>query len=161
VNYNNFAQKTNWVAGSNKFENIQFYLTTLNIPGINFNHPDVGSRGSAKLNLTGDTLTYNNLSFEFLIDEDFNVYKEFMKKIKENISIENASFANIDFDFWVQLNNNKGNKILKFNFTNCRIESIGDINLDTTDDATEQTLSVEVKFDYYEIEDINLPTIRV
>lgn len=151
MNYNNLAQKTNFTAGSDKFENLPFYLTNVNIPGINFSYPEVGGRGSAKLNLTGDTITYNPLSFEMLIDEDFNIYNEFMGAIKDNISVESSSFADNTFTFWVEINNNKGNKIMKFEFYNCRIESLGDIMLDTQDDITEHTLSVEIKYDYFSI----------
>lgn len=161
MNYNNLAQKTNYIAGSDKFEQLPFYLTNVNIPGINFSHPAIGGRGSAKLNVGGDTLTYNTLSFEMLIDEDFTIYTEFMNKVIENISVENATFADNTFDFWIQINNNKGNKIMKMEFFNCRVESIGDIQLDTQDDMTEHLMNVEIKYDYFEVvNNDSIPTLR-
>lgn len=150
MNYNNLAQKTNYIAGSDKLELLPFYLTTVNLPGINLSHPEVGGR-AGKLNVTGDTLSYNSLSFEMLVDEDFNIYHEFMDKIFENIDPEEGTFANIEFDFWVEVNNNKGNKLFKVEYYNCRIESIGDVLLDSQDDITEYTMSVDVKYDYYKI----------
>ena len=149
MNYSNLAQRTNWIAGSDYFENLQFYLTFCSIPGLTFSHPEVGGRGSAKLNLSGDTLTYNPLSLEILIDEDFVIYHEFMKRIEENISVDHSSFADINFDFWVQINNNKGHKLFKMEFYHCRIDNIADVILDTTDDSTEYTLPIDLKYDYY------------
>jgi hypothetical protein len=149
MNYSNLAQKTNWIAGSDKFKHLPFYLTFCNIPGINFNHPDAGGSGSAKLNLQGDTLTYNPLSIEVLLDEDFIIYHEFMEKIEQSISVDNASFAPIEFDFWIQINNNNGHKLFKMEFYNCRIENIADIILDSTDETTEYTLPIDIRYDYY------------
>ena len=53
--------------------------------------------------------------------------------------------------FWVELNDNKSHKILKFEFYNCRIENIGDIELDTTNPETEITMDLSLKFDYFKI----------
>lgn len=162
MNYNNLAQKTNYIAGSDKLELLPFYLTTVNIPGINLSHVEMGSRSGARFNVTGDTIVYNTLSFEMLIDEDFNIYHEFMDKITSNINPESGSFASIEFDFWIEINNNKGNKLFKMEFYNCRVETISDIQLDTQDDMTEHTMSVDVKYDYYKvIRNQTIPTLRV
>jgi hypothetical protein len=149
MNYSNLAQKTNYVAGSNALELLPFYLTMVNLPGVNLSHLEVGGRDGARLNLTGDTLTYNTLSFEMLVDEDFQIYHEFMDKVLKNVEPETGKFQNEEFDFWIEINNSKGNKLFKVEFYNCRIESIGDIQLDSQDDATEHTMSAEIKYDYY------------
>lgn len=151
MNFNNLAQKTNYIAGSSKLKLASMYLTSVNVPGVNLSHPEVGSRSGARLNISGDTLTFNSLSFEILMDEDFLVYQEFMDKIFQNINPETGSFANTEFDFWIEINNNKENKLLKLEFDSCRIESVGDMQLDTQDDITEFTLPVEVKFDMFRI----------
>jgi len=151
MNTNNFAQKTNFFAGSDKFPLLPFYLTSVNIPGINLSHPEVGGRSGTRLNLSGDTITYNQLAFEMLIDEDFQIYHEFMDKINLNINPESGLFASIEFNFWVQINNSKSNPLFRMEFSNCRIETISDIQLDTQDEMTEYTLSVDIKYDYYKI----------
>lgn len=151
MNYNNLAQRTNWIAGSEKFELVQFYLTSVNIPGISFTLPEIGGRGGARLQLPADTATFSPLSFDMLIDEDFKIYKEFMNIVRKNVSVDNSTFTNDSFDFWIQLNNSKGNTLMKLEFHGCRLESIGDIDLNTTDDSLEQTLNVTIKYDYYEL----------
>lgn len=160
MNYNNLAQKTNYIAGSDKLPKLPFYLTTVNIPGINFSHPEIGGRYGSRLNVVGDSITYNELSFEMLVDENFEIYHEFMDKVVHNINPESGTFAPIEFDFWIQINNNKGNKLFKINFTNCRISSLDDIILDSQDDITEYIMSVSIRYDYYTIEKNIVPTLR-
>ena len=161
TNINNLAQKTNFTAGSDKLDLMPFYLTNTNLPGININHFEVGGRAGAKLNLTGDTVVYNDLSFEMLIDEDFNIYHEFMDKLRDNVSPDNGTFGDLFFDFWIDINNSKGNHLFKIEFTNCRVQSIGDIQLDSQEDTTEFTMSVELKFDTYAvIKDQIIPTLQ-
>jgi hypothetical protein len=163
MNYNNLAQKTNYIAGSNKLELAPFYLTSVNLPGVNLNHPEVGGRTGGRLNVTGDTISYNALSFEMLIDEDFKIYHEFMDKVFLNIHANDGVFATNEFDFWVEVSNSKGNKLFKVEFHNCRIESVGDILLDAQDDMTEHLMNVEVKFDFYKIAktDFSVPSLSV
>ena len=151
MNYHNLAQKTNFLGGSDKFENLPFYITTLNIPGITFSFPEVGGRFSKKVYLPAGTMTFNNLTFEFLIDEDFSLYKDLMKSITNSYNPEEGTFKSEDFTFWLQINNNKGNKVMNFEFYNCRIENLGDINLNTQDDSTEHTMTLDIKFDYFKI----------
>ena len=151
MNIHNFAQRTNWTAGSDRFSLIPFYLTTINIPGMSFSLPETGSRYGAKLNLSSDSVSYNSLNFNFLIDEDFEIYKKFNEYLTECVDVEGLKFNNIPFMFWVELNDNKSHKILKFEFYNCRIENIGDIELDTTNPETEITMDLSLKFDYFKI----------
>ena len=72
-----------------------------------------------------------------------------MQKIEQSLSIDRASFAPQEFDFWIQMNNNKGHKLFKIEFYHCRIENIADIVLDTTDETTEYTLPIDIRYDYY------------
>ena len=154
MNYNNLYQNTNFIAGSNAFNNIPFFLTTVNIPGLSLSHPIAGGRSGTQIFASSDTITYNGLSFELLIDEDFVIYQEIMDIINKNISVDKGTFADFIFDFYIELNNSKGNKVMKIDFSNCRIASISDIILDTTDDGTEYSMSMELEYDSFEIEPI-------
>lgn len=160
MNYNNLAQKTNWTAGSDKFPLLPFYLTNISIPGMSFSVPETGSRYGARINLASDTVTYNSLSFDFLIDEDFELYKMFYTYIIQGVNPGKGTFADKSFNLWVELNNSKGSSIMKFEFYNCRIESIGDVELDTTSPLTENTMNLSVKFDYFEVVDTGFPVIN-
>ena len=108
MNYNNLAQATNFIAGSDKFKNVPFFITGLNIPGININHPEIsGGRQGTLMNLSGDSINYNSLSFEMLIDEDFQIYQELMDIVRKNISPTNGTYGDFYFDFFIEINNSK------------------------------------------------------
>ena len=49
---------------------------------------------------------------------------------------------------------------MKIEYHNCQIESVGDISLDTQDDGTQHTMSMELKFDYFTIEKDERPKLR-
>jgi len=163
MNSNNLAQKTNFTAGSDKLQLSMLFLSTVTIPGMSLSHIEKSSRSGTVFNISADTIEYNDLSFEILIDEQFLVYKEFTDKIFKNISPTSGSFANTEFDFWVEVANSDNVKLFRMDFNSCRIESIGDIELDTTSDETEFLLSVEVKYDYYSIDYGNniIPTLAI
>lgn len=161
MNFNNLSQKTNFTAGSSAFKNIPFFITSLSIPGFNLNHNLTGARGGTYVVSSSDTIIWNALSLDLLIDEDLKIYIELMSTIKKNINIENGTFNDFVFDFWIDINNNKGKQILKLNFTNCRIESIGDIELNTQDDATEHMLNFSMVYDYFEIQSNVVPVLKV
>jgi len=161
MNANNLAQKTNFTAGSSAFKNIPFFLTALNIPGFNLGHNQLGARGGARGISSADTIQWNSLSLDILIDEDFKIYTEIMNIIRTNVNVETGNFNDFVFDFWIEVNNNKGNKILKLEFKDCRIDTVGDIQLDTQDDITEHLLNISMLYDYYTIENIVIPTLQV
>lgn len=160
MNVNNFAQKTNWIAGSDQFKTVPFFLTNVNVPGFNLTHTEIGGRNSIKMKLPSDIVNYNNLSFDMLIDEDLETYKELITIINKSINIETGNFGVFDFNFWIQLNNSKGNKVLKIEFNNCKIASISDLNLDTQDETTEYVLTVEIDFDSLNIENTKTLTLQ-
>lgn len=162
MNYNNLAQKTNFIAGSGEFENIPMFLTSVNIPGMSLNHPEVGGgRAGSRLNLNSDTVNWNMLSFELLIDEDFEIYKEIMRIVRKHINPTTGSFGNFSFDFFIEISNNKGNGVMRLEFENCRLMSVGDIALDTQDQATEHTMSMELVYDHYEINPVENQKIQI
>jgi hypothetical protein len=157
MNTNNFHQKSNFTAGGSLFDKSTYYLTSVNIPGLSLSPIEVGGRGSSKMQLSPDTITWSPLTFDVLIDEDFEVYKEINDIFRKNIKAD-GTFEDLYFDFWVEVSNNKGNKIMKLDFTNCRLTSISDIFMDTQDDTTEHTLSIDLIYDTYDIDYIKAPT---
>jgi hypothetical protein len=146
LNKRNYAETTNYIAGSSKLELMPFYLQSTNIPGMNFTINEISGRGGALLKMSADTIQYNGLSLTVLLDEDFKIYEEFYDIITKSINPNTGTFSIQEFDFWIELNNNKGNNIMKFEFENCKIESLGDIMLDSTTNST-NTFNIELVFD--------------
>ena len=150
LNYNNLAEQTNYLAGSPIFDDFTLYIVRCNIPGLNFSPPEIGGRFGAKLHSTADFVSYNNMSIDILVDEDFKVYLELMKYFKKKVRMD-MGYDCGSFPFWIQVNNNKGNHLFKLLFTNCHFVSMSDFQLDSQSDNSQQTLTLEIAYDYYDI----------
>ena len=156
MNYNNLAQKTNFLCGSNELEFGPMYLQSFALPGMSFSHPEIGgSRFGAKLHTQADSVSYSDLTFSLLIDEDFKVYHEFFDKVMRGFNPECDKFANQEFNFWVIVTDNKGYPLFRTDYYSCRITSIGDLDLSTNEDTVFNTLSVTINFDYYKVSKMN------
>ncbi|MCK5535520.1 MAG: hypothetical protein KAI79_01770 [Bacteroidales bacterium] len=151
MNYRNYSQKTNYTCGTEAFDLLPFYATAVNIPGVNFSLPEVGGRSGTKLSVSADNVSFNNLSLEILVDEDYKIYNEIMDIIFDHINVESGSFADFSFDFWCEVNDDMGKKVMKIEYYNCKIESVGDLSLDSSDDVPEQMFSLDIRFDYFKI----------
>ena len=155
INRNNLAQKTTWYCGSSKLDLMLKMTQDFSIPGINFNHPQVFNHSSAPVNFVADNITFNSLTCEVLIDENYKVYFEVMKKIFDQFNPTNGTFATQEFDWFTILTNNKGNDIFKIDYYNCRFESVSDVTLTTQGDESFSIMSIGIKYDYFLINDLD------
>ena len=150
MNYNNLAERTNFIAGSSAFSHIPFFLTSVNLPEINIQHPEVtGGRFTHNIKLPGDTIRYGTLNFEMLMDEDLLIYDELYRLLEKNTNPETNTFGDFSFDFFVEMNDNLGHPSLVFHFDNCRISSIGSLQLDVSDESTNYKLNIDLVFDRF------------
>ena len=160
LNIRNYSQKTNFMCGSIALELLPFYVTSINIPGITPSLQTVGGRDGASLSMSPANVTYSSLSMEVLIDEDYSIFKEIVSHV--HVKPEMGTFENKYFDFWMVVTNDMGKVVMKIEYYSCLIESIGDVMLAANDDTTENTFSVDIKFDYYKIiTGEGLPVLRV
>jgi len=161
INTRNYSQKTNYMCGSSTMEILPFYVTTLNLPGITTNIQEVSGRYGAPTNITPSNMTFNSLSLEVLLDEDFKIYKDIFKNIK--IDVTTGTFQSAYFDFWTAFTDDMGKVIMKVEYHDCLIESLGELSFATNDDTTEQVFSLDLKYDYFNIVDnnpSNMPKLR-
>lgn len=161
-NINNLSNKRNFVAGASFLPGVELFLTNLSIPGINADGIEVGGNKGIKALIGSDSIKFNPLNLEILIDEDYSIFLTIINKIFEAVNIKNNSFSMQDFNLWIEVQNNKKNKLFTIDFYNCKIESISDIELNYQDDITEHTMSLGIIYDYYEIlqESQIKPTLR-
>ena len=149
-NNNNLAQTTNFICGSGDLDLTHIYCTSVTLPGLNLNNPFVSTGSGTPINLNGDNILFNAVQLSLLIDEDYDIYFEFITKIQESINQVSGSFAVQEFDFFIEINNSKGENIFKVNLVNAKIQSIGDVILDTSSEETEMALPIELVFDQIE-----------
>lgn len=113
------------------------------------NHPNYATRGGVKLHLGADTMDFDSLELEVLLNSDFSTYFELLDLVSMQIDPENDSFADISFDLWVAVQNSNGNELFRMDFRNCRINSLGALNLDPEAELG-STVSVSISYDFYE-----------
>lgn len=150
MNQLNYAQHTNFIAGSPQLGNIHMYLTNATVPGVNFSLPEAYNIGMKAL-MPADSVSFNGLSVEVLCDEDFKVYEHMINEFRKSKSFTNGSFANRMFDYYTEIYNNKGNLIFTVWFRNCRLENISDISLSSNDPSVINTFSLSMQFEWFEI----------
>lgn len=150
MNRLNYAQRTNFICGSPFLNDIEFYLQSCSLPGVNVNIPEVYNQGMKAL-MNNDSISYTPLSLEVLIDEDFRIYEEFVKRFADRKSFTNGSFGDLYFDLYTIVYNNKGNMLFTIWYKNCRLESVSEIQLSTNDDGVVNTMSVSLVYEWFEI----------
>lgn len=150
MNQLNYAQQTNFIAGSPTLGNIHMYLTNAVVPGVNFSLSEAYNQAMKAL-LPSDSVSFNGLSVEVLCDEDFAVYEHLIEEFRKSKSFTNGSFANRMFDYYTEIYNNKGNLIFTVWFRNCRLESISDIALTSTLDGVINTFSLSLQYEWFEL----------
>jgi hypothetical protein len=159
VNTRNYSQKTNFMCGTNSVKLLPFYVTTISLPGVSTTIPEVSGRSGAPVFLAPSNMTFNPLSLEVLLDENYQIFQDLIDAIK--IDVESGTFESTFFDFWVEVTNDMGQTVMKIDYFNCNIESIGDLSLASNDDTTEQTFPVELKYDYFKIRKSVSPVLKV
>lgn len=146
----NFAQTTNFIAGSPQFEGMEFFIQKVDLPGLSFELPSSHSQGMIH-NHPSDSYSHGDLTFTALLDEDYELYNMFYNEMLRCKDSTNPSYAQRYFDLYIQVNNNKGNPLFTVNFHNCLLQSIGDVSLDTTDNGVVQTISIQIKYDWHDV----------
>ena len=159
INTRNYSQKTNYQCGSSNMHLLPFYATEVNLPGVSTNIQETSGRAGAAINYSPANMIYNPLSITVLLDEDYKVWQDILKEV--HIDVTTGTFKNEYFDFWVEVFNDMGKSVMKTEFHSCTIESISDLALGSNDDITEQTFTLDIKYDWFEIIQNDVPTLRV
>ena len=155
MNTNSLAQSSNFEFGCPDMNFGPKFVTKLTLPGIQVENPQTGIRGGAKGFFGASAVTYSSLKFDLLIDEMYKVYFEFYNTFMRNISPTSGKFDVKEFESYVQINDSKGYPIFKVNYHGCRLKSTGDIELVSGDDGEKITMSVEIDYDYFDIDILN------
>lgn len=151
-NINNQANPTNFICGSSALEISNMYCVSLNLPSITLNSIYLNNGSGSPLNITGDNLIYAPVQIELVVDENYDVYFEIMEKLVSKIGFVDGNFTDFSFDFFIEVTNSLGEHIFKLTLINARLQTIGDLNLDTRSEETTMILPIELVFDYPELE---------
>ena len=168
--------KNNFKLIIDKCPNVEYYVRSVNIPGLTFTEVTQAAGVGLDAYYPGDKVYYETMSVEFLVDEDLVNFKEIYdwmdaivpvrdpllyKQITQSSSTETniSSGADSDLsqysDITLVTNTNKNVPNRFFRFHDCFPISISGLQLESGADADPVTTTVEFRFGYYEIESVS------
>lgn len=144
----NFADLSNFRVGSDTLKLTPFYVKSFNIPSVSFSHIAMATRSGTKLKVGADTIEFGDLDLEVMIDSNFETYFEILDLMFKEVDWNYDSFAMPEFDLWLIVSDSKGNEKFRFDFKNCRINNIGNLNLDPEAELGSM-FSLSITYDYF------------
>jgi hypothetical protein len=152
----NYALDTSIYFGSTLFtEGTIYNVQSVNLPGVDFSHPQIASRSGALITGEADNITFNDLQLTLIIDEGFSIWTEIMTNAFNMVSVTKSMFNKNYHDAYVIITDSQGNDILKVWFRNAQITSIGDLPFSSSNMNEHLTLDIGLKYDYMEIQEEN------
>lgn len=145
-----YASPNNYLCVISRCPNVQFFLSSINIPGIASPavHTDVLP---AMMQLQGDKIEFRDLILEFIIDEYFYNYEEIYRWVKDqanpsSMELSTGSFyADLDI---IMLNNNK-DPFARWSFSSVFPTELEEIQMSNKWDGTPLTVRATFQYTQY------------
>ena len=156
-----------------KIPTVEYYVQTVNIPGLSFTNIKVGAGVGLDAKFPGDKIEFGKLTVKFLVDEDLENFKEVYQWMNAIVPIKDPAdfgayvgttqtatglLSGIDndmnqySDITLVTNTNKNIPNKFFRFHDCFPVSLGELELISGGDSEPVTCQVEFEFSYYDIE---------
>jgi len=158
-----------------KIPTVEYFVTQVNVPGINFSGDATMNTRFKSIAFMGDTLDFSDLEVTFLVNEDLSNYREihdwmvgiaFPKNTQQFADAVSADAETrpssgsklaspqvLQSDATLTILTNKNNPNLRVNFKNCYPSSLSGLNYNAqTSDSEQLTATATFKYDIYEFE---------
>ena len=140
----NNAQSSKWVAIFHGMEGVVYKTTTVTIPAVISGVTELGGTSNVALTVPGDHITYDELSFDFLVDEDFLNYSNLQEWLESNTEANDPVVR----DCSVHLTDINGNyRGLRIDFINAYPTTLAGFPLDGENAIPDIQSTVTVRFD--------------
>lgn len=141
-----------------KYPNLEFFAQSVQHPGATLTPLELPVRRVTSVPLAGDKMTFTELSFNLLIDEDMKGYQEmfdWMVRILNDGAISSGdrktgkpTYA----DITVSVLSSHNNSVKKIRYLDCMPVTLGGINFQAnTGDTTYLTFDASFRFSQFEI----------
>ena len=140
----------NWFLVIPGYDNLVIKTTKFQIPEVNAGQSSIGNRTEFVLQTSGDHIQYENLTVEFLVDENLANYIKLYKWMRHNThnGIEQATSIFCHFT-----SNDKKFQGIEFEFLEAFPITLGSIDLDVNDENTDLTCSATFAYTAFDITD--------
>ena len=158
----NFLQPSQFrvIVNRKRFGNFEFFAQTFNHPSVSVNPTPVPYSRISNLALPGDTISFEELSFDVIVDEDISAYIEMFqwmkqgveRNIQRNTTTDLGSEYTHEADITVNILSSHNNTTKTFKYANCIPTSLGVLSMaSTTSDTQVITFPVTFRTSYFEI----------
>lgn len=157
----NYMQPTSFklVIDRRNYPNLEFFCQNVTHPGMIMNPVELPVRRLAGLPFPGDTLTFNELSTNILLDENLESYTEmfnWIRRLLENNMFDNNASGKATqpnyADITLSILSSHNNQTKQVRYIDCVPTSLGDINFESTASGQEFiTFAASFRFNYFEL----------
>jgi len=160
VNINkSLLNKNNFRLLIDKIPNTEYYVKKCNIPGVSFSELAHGAGVGLDAYFPGDKVTFENLSVDFLVDEDLANFKEVYDWMNAIVPIKDpkdyGDYVKVDdevSDITLITTTNKNIPNRYFRFHDCFPIGLSGLEFESGADGESVVATIEFKFTYYDIE---------
>jgi len=164
----NYLQPTSFklVLDRANYPNLEFFCQSVTHPGMLMTAAELPFRKIQAVPFPGDTLTFNELSANIILDEDMQGYTEMFKWIRRLLDTPHRNTldrtANIPAsyaDIVLHILSSHNNSTKHIQYKDCVPTSLGDIQFESTSTGdTFITFNASFRFSYFELKSINSTT---
>jgi len=164
----NYLQPTSFklVLDRTNYPNLEFFCQTVTHPGMLLSSVEVPFRKIRGVPLAGDTLTFNELSANIILDEDMKGYSEmysWIRRIVDKNSPDQTAKSNLDVphyaDITLHILSSHNNTTKQVKYIECVPTSLGDIQFESTSSGDSFiSFAVSFRFIYFELQNIDTTT---
>lgn len=144
----NFIKPTQFkmVIDKEQYGNFNYFCTTFSLPSISATEVQTNFRGN-QLSMPSEVIQYDPLNVRFLIDENFENYKEIFKWFQDNKGSDKPIVSDVTLII-LSSHNNVTNKL---KFVDAYPTSLSGVEFNTQDTTSEYlTTDVTLKYTYFE-----------
>jgi hypothetical protein len=160
----NYLQPTSFklVIDRRNYPNLEFFCQTITHPGMILNPVELGIPRLAGLPMPGESLTFNELSTNIILDENLEGYSEMynwiLRLVNTNMgtssrgSIATNRDAPTYADITLSILSSHNNQTKQVRYLDCIPTSLGDIVFESTADGqTFITFAASFRFNYFKL----------
>jgi hypothetical protein len=152
----------NLVIDRRNYPNLEFFCQTITHPGMILNPVELGIPRLAGIPMPGESLTFNELSTNIILDENMEGYSEMynwiLRLVNTNLGTGGRGSISTDTntptyaDITLSILSSHNNQTKQIRYLDCVPTSLGDIVFESTADGqTFITFAASFRFNYFKL----------
>jgi hypothetical protein len=156
----NFLQPTNFkvVIDRKQYGNLEFFAQRVSHPSVTVNSPNLPYKRISTISLPGDTVSFSELSFDVIVDEDLKSYTEVFEWITSLVDTPYSANKRLrtdldpEVDITLTIQNSHNNTTKKIKYIDCVPTSLGVLTMESViDDTPTVVFPVTFTVGYFDI----------